>query len=267
VVRGDLTLARAVERCEIEGMRACIESAQRLAPSMGAQGAEIAGGLAIFAGVDSPLSQAIGMGSSAAVTSDDVERVTAFYAERDSTPSVLVNPTADAKLSRLLAQAGYGPVQQENALIADLSKLGGGRDPRIADADDPQRWAETSARGFLDGAEPSPEYALVGWIIAAADGCTPLEGRGDDGGVAATGAMDVQGEFAGFFASSTLPAFRRCGWQRALILDRIARARAAGARYGRASAGVGGPSERNFLRCGFAALYTRTLWQLPRSRS
>jgi N-acetylglutamate synthase-like GNAT family acetyltransferase len=88
----------------------------------------------------------------------------------------------------------------------------------------------------------------------------PLEAR-VDGAVVATAAMDVRGEIAGLHGASTMPSARRRGWQTIFIRDRAARARELGARYVYGIAGVGGTSERNFRRAGFAVLYTRTLWE------
>jgi hypothetical protein len=55
--------------------------------------------------------------------------------------------------------------------------------------------------------------------------------------------------------------FRRRGWQIAMIADRMARAREAGARFLRGTARPASSSERNFHRCGFVTLYTRALWE------
>jgi ribosomal protein S18 acetylase RimI-like enzyme len=255
-------LARAFERLEIRGMHDCVESARALVPGLGAAVVEFAGGAVAFAGVDSPLSQATGFGMEGPVSAGDVARVTEFYAARGSTPAVMVNPCADPSLGTQLAHAGYAPVEYENTLFAELLGMVGRRDERIAETTDFAGWAQASARAFLGtGDAPPADFALIGEIIASASGVIPLEGRGEGGTVEATGAMGIEGEYAGLFASSTLPAFRRRGWQTALILDRVARACAAGVRYARASAGVGSASEANFRRCGFRVLYTRASWQ------
>ncbi len=252
--------ARAIERCEIEGARACVESARRIAPESGAELLDIAGGVAAFAGIDSPLSEATGLAMDAPVTASEIERLTRFYRSRETAAAVLVNPFADPSLPQRLADAGYRPAEYQSALAADLSAIEGRHDERIAPSADSGIWAEASARGFLDGAVPPPEFALVGRIVAEAAGVVALAGR-NAGAVVATGAMDVAGAMAGLFASSVLPAFRRQGWQSALILDRVARAKAAGARYARAAAAPGSASEANFRRLGFQVLYTRTLWR------
>jgi hypothetical protein len=77
--------------------------------------------------------------------------------------------------------------------------------------------------------------------------------------------MDVRDGCAALFAGSTMAAFRNRGWQIAMIRDRIARARDEGARWMRATARPTSTSERNFIRCGFQTLYTRTLWQRRRT--
>jgi hypothetical protein len=255
----------AIERADVLGINACVDSARRIHRELCAQALTIGSGVAAFAGVESPLSQAVGLGMGVAISDNDMERVTAFYEERDTTPRVLVNPNADLSLPRALARAGYVPAEYENALGADLAQVRGARDVRIVEASDRIAWGILSAKGFL-GTDDVPEGAsTVGEIVGCAEGVIALECR-EDGVVAATGAMAVQGELAGFFASSVLPPFRGRGWQTALILDRLARARESGARFGRASAAVGSASERNFLKCGFCVLYTRTMWERARSK-
>ncbi|MBV8490750.1 MAG: hypothetical protein JO199_09510 [Candidatus Eremiobacteraeota bacterium] len=259
-----LDIARAIERCEVAGILACVESAARIAPEIGCETIALAGGIAAFVGVDAPLSQALALGMEALVTEGDVERLTEFYERRGSTPAIILNPLADPALGPLLAKAGYVPVEYESTLFAELDSVKGMRDDRIAVARDLRAWSQHSARSFFNAADGellAPGLALVGEAIASARDVTPLEGRDPNENVVATGAMDVQGEWAGLFASSTHVAFRKQGWQTALIRDRIARAQEAGCRYARASALAGSGSEENFRRCGFRVAYTRTTWQ------
>ena len=58
----DLDLARRVEMAEANAGRECAEACHRLHPDYPVAVQEIAGGIAVFAGVDSPVTQAIGVG-------------------------------------------------------------------------------------------------------------------------------------------------------------------------------------------------------------
>jgi GNAT superfamily N-acetyltransferase len=246
---------------EIDGARRSIEAARRLDPEAGATSIEVAGGVAGFTGIDSPFSQALGVGTRGPVTASDIAKITVFYESRGATPMVFVTPAAHSSLVSELAAAGYAAGDREQTLLAadDLSGQGR-RDDRIDVAKDIPAWAKASAMGFLEREELQPGDDVIALVLATAQGTIALEVR-DGNSVIATGAMSVIGDSAALFAGSTLTAFRRQGWHTALIRDRVARAREAGARFVRATAGPGSRSEQNFMRCGFVRLYARVLWE------
>lgn len=105
-----------LRRCEIEGIRSGIAAVRRLFPEECADSLEVAGGLIAFTGVKSPMAQAYGVGTIAAVTDQDVRRITEFYESRNATPRIFVTPLADPRLGSALAAAGYAPVEYENVL-------------------------------------------------------------------------------------------------------------------------------------------------------
>jgi hypothetical protein len=245
---------------EIEGVRRSIEAAHRLDPEIGATSIEVAGGLVAFAGVDSPLSQALGVGVRGPVSTFDIAKITEFYESRGAAPMVFVTPTADPSLTRELTRAGYAPGEREQSLLASGDLLEHARrDERIGVARDLAAWARASAAAFLEREALQPGDDRIALILVTTDETIALEARKGDA-IVATGALGVRGEHAALFAGSTHPAFRRRGWHTGLIRDRVARARDAGARLVHATAGPGSASERNFLRCGFVRVYTRVLW-------
>ncbi len=253
-------LNETIRQSEIAGIRSGIDTVRRLYPEEHAESIEVAGGLIAFTGIESPLSQAIGVGVSEPVTTDDIARITEFYESRGATPRVYATPLADPSLELSLARAGYAPCEHENVLASDSFPPHARDDDRIGIASDLDAWAHASARAFMDVDTLKPGDDRIASILASSEGVWPLEAR-EGGAIVATAAMDLRDECAGLFAGSTLPAFRGRGWQIALIRDRIARARDAGARFMRAAARPASVSERNFRRCGFAALYTRVLWE------
>ena len=252
-------LAEAIRRAEIAGVRCGLATAQRLRPAAGIASIEIAGGLATFFGPDSPLSEAFGVGTGGPVTTGEIAAISEFYESRDSTPRVFVSPLAHPTLGAGLAAAGYAPAEYENVLASDVFEYAR-RGDRVRGAMDLNAWARTSAAGFLDGGAVTPDDEFLALTIAHSDGAIAVEAV-VDGITAATAAMDARDGCAALFAASTLPAFRGKGLHLALIADRIARARDAGARFMRATARPGSSSERNFHRCGFTTLYTRSLWE------
>ena len=259
-------LADTIRREEIAGIRCGLETARRLRPDAGIESVEVAGGLAAFMGRESPLSEAFGIGTFAPVAAGDVAEITEFYESRASTPRVFVSPLADRTLGIELAAAGYAPVEYENVLASNAFEPHALRDQRIRAAPNMQAWARASAGGFLDGGTVTADDEFLALTIAGSEGVVAVEAV-DGGAIVATGAMDVRGECSALFAASTLPGFRGAGWHLALIRDRIARARDAGARFMRATARPGSTSERNFHRCGFTTLYTRALWERKRDKT
>ncbi len=259
-------LAESIRRAELAGIRSGLETARRLRPDAGITSIEVAGGLVAFMGRESPLSEAFGVGTSTSVTAAEIAAITEFYASRNSTPRVFVSPLTHPTLGTHLAAAGYAPAEYENVLASDTFEAYARHDDRVREASDAHAWARASAAGFLDGKPITADDEFLALAIAESDGLIAVEGI-KDGVIVATGAMDVRDGCSALFAASTLLAFRGQGWHMALIADRIARARDAGARFMRATARPGSTSERNFHRCGFTTLYTRALWERKRAVS
>ena len=82
----DFALAQRLEGCDASGNAECVQAYARRYPEVGALTLPVAGGYAMYAGADSPLTQAIGLGMSGPVTAvelDQVERVRQVRARRD----------------------------------------------------------------------------------------------------------------------------------------------------------------------------------------
>src|SRR6202046_5864997 len=71
----DLELARRVERAEANAGRECAEAFHLAHPEFPVAVEEIGGGVAVFAGVDSPVTQAVGVGLGEAVPEEDLARL------------------------------------------------------------------------------------------------------------------------------------------------------------------------------------------------
>jgi len=253
-------LEETIRRCEIAGIRNAVATTARLRPDFGAEEIEVCGGLVAFTGIESPMSQAAGVGTAEPVRREDVEQIVTFYESRGTSPRVFVTPFSHPTLGRELAAAGFAPCEYENIMASDDFGDWAQRDPRVVVATDFQAWAHASAEAFMHPETPQHGDDLIACIIASSPGVWPLEMR-DGATIVATAAMDLQQGCAGLFAGSVVPAFRGRGFHVALINDRIARAREAGASFMRATARPASPSERNFRRSGFTPLYTRVLWE------
>ena len=220
------------------------------------------GGIAAFAGVNSPISEAIGIGLWEPAAQDEAEALTAFYRGRGAQPRVRLSPYADPAFVRALVGLGYAPLEYEHPLTAELATIGARRDPRVTAMRDPNEWSAATGSAFLDGAPCDESNLLIGLMVCTPPETTALEIRMDDA-IIASGCMDVQGEISGFYGAATAVGHRGRGLQTALILDRAARALERGARFGRVTTRPGSISEQNFRRLGFVLFYTRTLWGIP----
>jgi ribosomal protein S18 acetylase RimI-like enzyme len=82
-----------------------------------------------------------------------------------------------------------------------------------------------------------------------------------DGAVAGGATLALREGVAGLFGASTLPAFRNRGLQTALLRQRLARAMAEKCDLAVCIAQPGSISQRNVVRQGFSALYTRVKFE------
>ena len=132
-----------------------------------------------------------------------------------------------------------------------------------ADADEVRRWSEIFvAASGLSGAEADASHR-TNLVLARAKGehdvIASLDGR--DVGVAA---MFTRRRVAWLGGVAVLPEARGLGIQRALILDRVQRAAAAGSRKAMATADVGALPAANLAAMGLARIWTRGLYRVDR---
>src|SRR5918997_3067416 len=120
-VFSDLELARRLEQAEGRANAEFVETRARLFPESGACWTERAGALAMFDGVESPLTQTFGLGLFDTVTPADLEAIEEFFSGRGAPVFHEVSPLADAKLVALLNGRGYHPIEFTSAMFRPLS--------------------------------------------------------------------------------------------------------------------------------------------------
>ena len=252
-------LCTSIERAEVAGLEHMLRSARRQFPEILPDGVQIGGGIAIYAGIDSPLSEATGIGVDTRAGEAEADELTRYYEERDMPPRVRVSPLADPKFVRALIARGYKPLEYENMLVADLIALDAQRDMRVEKANDLESWSRASAEAFAKR-EPTAKEVQVARLICTVPETIAVEVR-ESGSIVATACLSVEGPIASFFAASTHSSMRGRGLHRAVVADRMARATQLGAKIGRVTAAPASSSEQNFRRAGFVPLYTRTTWE------
>jgi GNAT superfamily N-acetyltransferase len=231
---------------------------------------QIAGGVMCYAGAGSWANQAIGLGMQTEVARADIDQLIEFYASRGVEPMLEVCPFADPSLIRRLGEGGFVIREFENVLAIDLQTA---RLPAMpagvavvrldaTDAEQVKRCIAIKIAGF----EPSDESAFVRMdqrVIAHPINRSYFAMV--NGEHVAAGACDVQPPVSGLFGMATLPAFRRRGCQRALMLARLQDARDAGCRFATIGSSPLIATGRNAMRLGFQVAYTKVLMVKPGS--
>lgn len=264
----DLALSRHLERTEGRGNAGFVEARARISPKSGAEWIQVAGAYAMYDGPASPCTQTFGLGLFEPVTADVMQRIEAFFRDRQAPVFHEVSPLADPALVALLNERGYQPVELSSVLFRPI---GQGRRfvpsiddrlrVRVIDAGEETLWAQTSARGWSEFAEHADFMLSLGEVTAHQKAATSFLVE-IDGRPVATGALSIC-EGVGLLAgASTVPEGRRQGAQLALLDGRLAHAADKGCDLAMMCALPGSASQRNAERHGFRIAYTRTKWRL-----
>ena len=223
----------------------------------------------MFDGTESPLTQTFGLGVFDLVTNAEMEKLEAFFKERNAPVFHEVSPMADLSLLSLLNERGYQPIEltsvmylpieSENRLDLPLNPM---IKTRIVQAGEEKLWAETAASGWSTEAPGLSEFMLeIGSISAKAQGVSSFLAELEDQPVAA-GGLFIHEDTALLAGASTVPEAREQGAQLALLDARLRYAAESGCTIAMMCALPGGQSQRNAEKHGFRIAYTRIKWQL-----
>jgi GNAT superfamily N-acetyltransferase len=257
------TEARRLEGALAATSRAVAAALLRMQPQSGAGSRELAGGVAIFAGKGSPLTQGLAMGLGGAVTAAELEALEAFLAPDGSGSRQLeLCPFADATLPALLAARGYRVHEWQLVWVRSLAAALPPPPPlgdlviRRVEPGQERRYFHAVMAGFLETEEVAEEaMALLEPTAHASQHELYLAWLGDEpiGGATLGWANGVA--FLG--GSGVRPAYRRRGAQSALIHTRLERARALGCDVVCSNTLPGTSSRRNMERSGFHVAYPK----------
>ncbi len=259
----DYTLAQRLEGADAAGAVECVQILARHHPEIGAAVQPIAGGYAVYAGPDSPITQAIALGMQGPVTSADLDQLEHFFESRNAPLQIELCPLADQSLVELLAAGPYRVVEFSNVLAHTISKQESFsltnaavqlREVANAEVD---LWARIITRGFVDVSQPPQSFidvAQASYHIATATSFLATV----DGQPAGGGTVAVYDKVATLFGQSTLKQFRNRGVQTAVIGISLAVAVRSGCDLAMMCALPGSTSQRNAERHGFRVCYTRT---------
>ena len=258
----DLEIARRIEHADAAGAKASAKVYAGSPAGGGAATLDVGGGVAVFAGVDSPITQVLALGMNGPVTANELDELETFYRSRGSAVFVELSPFADPTVLALFNERGYRVVEFSSVLIRSVQASDAEWNSpvtvqvRIPRGDEVPRWSHTVASGFFEDAEIAPGIVEVLESYAGTSSMTALLVE-VEGVTAGGGALSRHQGVAWLAGQSTLPAMRKRGVQAALIGKSLAIAADSGCTLAIAATLPGSVSQRNFERQGFAVAYTR----------
>lgn len=248
----DRALAFRLEAAEAANGLAIARAANRHNPAATAK--PFAGGTAVFGGVGSPMTHALGIGLNGPVAASELAGMEAFFRDRGSACLIDLCPMADESVISYVQSNPYRIIEFNNVLARRIDRAEHFRtSPTIRQAEDLHRWAALVAAGFSDGAPPAEEM-IDNIAGSCGESICFVAGEGEP---QAAAAMGVQGSVALFYGDATLPPGRRQGWQSGLIQARLAAARDRACDLAMVSVLPGSGSHRNYERAGFQLIYMR----------
>ncbi len=232
----------------------------------------IAGGVATYAGPDSPFNKVAGVGFGGVPSAAALDDVEAAFAARGAPVQIELAHLGDPAIGWLLSARGYALTSFENVLgrAVDEVRVPPGIEVRPSGEDELDAWLAVVAAGFahpdgqgvpshedfprdvLERAERDFAAAGVARYVALLDGLIA--------GGASLHTADGVAQLAG---AATDPAHRRRGVHTALLTARLADAAAAGCDIAVVTTQPGSQSQENVQRHGFDLLYTRAILVKP----
>ena len=265
---GTVALARRIEAAEARLSLAMAAVTRRSVPE--AFGLAIGTGAAIYCGAGAPMTKVIGVGVGEPLADADIDRVEAAFAPYGEQPGWEMCTLGDLSAIARLEARGYRLRRIELVLGRDLTR-DAVFDPLPTNItvergyeDD---WARIAVAGFaaaetVEGREvPAEAYdtSMLEQVIAQFAGVESVRRYVAFVDGTPAGAASARAD-AGVFqlcGAATLPEWRRRGVQTALLVARLAEARADGCELAVVTVEPGSRSQANVQRRHFLPLYSR----------
>lgn len=250
----DLALARRCEAAEASNGRA-LSGGSSVVETL-----EIGGGVAVFGGVNAPLTHALGIGVNGPMTDSEFDAMERFFHQRGSDALIDLCPMADPSVLEQINKRNYRVIEFNNLMLKRLTPedLAEALPPELGieevGANDYTDWCRLTLRGFTGLDEPSDE--MLAWFEGFCGAARAFRATwlGEPAGGAS---FSLHNGVAMLHGDSTLIAYRNRGIQRALIRHRLMLAETLGADLAMACVVPGTGSHRNYERCGFDLFYMR----------
>jgi hypothetical protein len=220
----DLALSRRLERAEGHACMRFAAARRQLFPELGAAWIECGGGLAVFDGVDSPVTQSFGLGIFEELTDEVLDAVERFF-ERGTAADLEVSPFAGVAALGRLCRRNYQPVEVSSVLYRAVEQPGpnpaGNIQVRIAGPEESGLWSEVNARAWSHDHPELLEFLRRAGAISIAREHNVAFLAEVQGEVGAAASLCLHEGVALFGGAATVPELRRLGLQRALMQERM----------------------------------------------
>ena len=259
----DKTLARRLESAEEMPQVDCARMFQKLRPEIGAAFEPFCGGHMIFAGLNSPIGHAAGLGFDRPVTGEDLDRLEAFYRAKNAPAQLDLCPLTDPSVLELVTARRYTLMELNNVLFrklepSDSEALPEGVRIRRGKPEEAAHFSDIVARSFFEKGDPPEGFAdMLSPLFAVPESLTFLASVDGAPIAAAAGRIIPEHRIFALFGAGTLPVYRGRGIQTALLRLRMKAAFEAGCEYAVVVTRGGTTSERNCLRVGFQIAYSK----------
>lgn len=260
----DLALARRVEAAEAANGFAITRSLAQTSPQLNAAAEPFLGGVAMFGGVGSPMTHALGIGMCGPIDIAEFDRMEAFFRDRGSPVLIDLCPMADMGLIQTIVARGYRVIEFNNVMVRRIAPgeqlAAPAVEVELAGESDLHLWTRTITRGFQEKDDVDDTFIAMLSGSASASRCYLARLGGEPAG---GGAMSVHNGVAAFYGDSTVLRARRQGVQLATLQARLRDAAAAGCDLAMACVLPGSGSHRNYEKAGFRLFFMRVNLILP----
>jgi hypothetical protein len=262
----DADLARRLEATEGAVCLSYVEP-RRQVSGVPAEAIQRDGTVALFDGVDSPLSQTFGLGVHAPTTAEALDELEAFFLSRGTDVMHEVSPFAGVATLALLVARGYHPIELSTVLVQPIDHVTMPASSLSVREIDRERetamWVDAAVAGWSSDPSIAPLIRAIAEVNVVNRATTHyiVERAGEP---IATGSLAFHGDVALLAGASTIPGARGQGAQALILAKRLADAKQRGCTVAMMVADVGSTSQRNAERRGFRVAYTRTKWRLAR---
>jgi len=224
--------------------------------------ADIAGGIATFSGIDSPITQAFGVVLFGPVSGGELDQLEDFFFSRGAPVALELCPFIHPSLIVLLKARPYRLEEFSNVLVRQLrphEKIATPESDLTVRAALPQestKYSEIVAEAFSEYLPISETLRRVieNFSRRASGRCFLALAGGE---IAAGGCVSADQRLAEFYGAATLAGFRKRGAQRLLIAARLQWAVEQHCDLATTTTQPGSSSQRNYERAGFRVVYTR----------